>query len=327
MTISEILRRNPLVLAPMAGITDLSYRIICRELGAGMVFSEMISAEALIREQNRTMSMLRTDPAERPVAFQIFGSNPETMAGAARILSRLDIDFIDINMGCPVPKVIKSGAGSALLRDIGLVREILHAVVDSSSLPVTLKIRTGWDLNSINAEEIARTAEAAGISAITVHARTKTQLFSGKADWRVIARVKDSISIPVIGNGDICTAEDAHRMLTDTGCDGVMIGRACLGNPWIFREAKAYLKSGIVPAPPTLEERRAMMIRHLSDVVAIYGVDAGVRRMRKHLGWYSKGFRNGAEFRTKINSLMSVSEIMLEIDRFFTSRGSTCTQK
>jgi len=250
MSVHEILKQNPLVLAPMAGITDFPFRVICKELGAGLVFSEMVSVEALIREHRRTRGMLRTHPAERPVVFQIFGSKPESMAEAAHIVSQGEADFIDINMGCPVPKILKSGSGSALLRDIGLAKEIMAAAKSASKVPVTVKIRLGWDAKNIVAVDLAQAAEAIGIAAVTVHGRTKAQGFSGHADWGMIKTVKKSVSIPVIGNGDVRTALDAKRMMDETGCDGVMIGRAIQGYPWIFREAKQYLETGVVPPPP-----------------------------------------------------------------------------
>lgn len=318
MLIRDILKDNPLVLAPMAGITDLPFRIICRELGAGLMFSEMVSAEALVREHKRTFSMLRTDPAERPVVFQIFGADPTALADAARIVSSGEADFIDINMGCPVPKVLKSGAGSALLKDIGFAKEIMTTVVAASSVPVTVKIRLGWDSNSIIAVELAGAAEAAGIAAITVHARTKSQGFSGRADWGMIRAVKDAVEIPVIGNGDVRSGADAKRMLDETGCDGVMIGRACQGNPWIFREAREFLRTGIVSASPSPEERMALMLRHLNDMVGLLGESIGVREMRKHLCWYTKGLHGGAEFRERVNHLVTVEDVTKEIREYLT---------
>jgi tRNA-dihydrouridine synthase B len=320
MLIREILRSNPLVLAPMAGITDFPFRRICKELGAGIVFSEMVSVEALIREHKRTFELLRTDPNERPVAFQIFGSKPKSMADAARIISQeVVVDFIDINMGCPVPKILKCGAGSALLRDVGLASEIMAAVVEASLVPVTVKIRLGWDSKNIVAVDLARAAESVGISAVTVHGRTKVQGFSGHADWSMIKAVKDSIGIPVIGNGDVRVAQDAKRMMDKTGCDGVMIGRAIQGNPWIFREAKHHLESGVVPPSPSLEERKSIMLRHLNDMVKLLGENIGVREMRKHLCWYTKGLPGGAEFRTQINHMTREEEVLAAISRYFKS--------
>jgi tRNA-dihydrouridine synthase B len=318
MSIREILKSNPLVLAPMAGITDFPFRKICKELGAGLVFSEMVSVEALIREHKRTKGMLHTDPAERPVAFQIFGSKPGSMAEAAQIVSQGEVDFVDINMGCPVPKIIKSGAGSALLRDIGLAREIMTAVVGASSVPVTVKIRLGWDAKSFVAVELAKAAEAAGVAAVTVHGRTKVQGFSGHADWNMIRLVRQSVGIPVIGNGDVKSARDAKRMIDETGCHGVMIGRAIQGYPWIFREASEYLRTGVMPPPPTLEEREAIMQRHLADMAGLVGETIGVREMRKHLCWYTKGLPGGAEFRARINQLERLDEIQGEVSGYFT---------
>ncbi len=323
MSIHELLKKNPLVLAPMAGVTDLPFRIICRELGAGLVFSEMLSVEALIRDHKRTFSMLHTDPAERPVVFQVFGSRPRSMADAARIVSEGEVDFIDINMGCPVPKVLKSGSGSALLRDLGLAKEIMAAVVEASKVPVTIKIRLGWDSKSIIAVELAQAAEATGIAAVTVHARTKIQGFSGRADWGMIKLVKEAVKILVIGNGDVRSGADAKRMLDETGCDGVMIGRAIEGNPWIFREAKTYLETGVLPPHPTLEERQAVMLRHMNDVVKLLGERIGVREMRKHLCWYTKGLPGGGEFREKVNHLSGLEDVKREIADYFTSITSS----
>jgi tRNA-dihydrouridine synthase B len=317
MLLRDILRNNPLVLAPMAGITDFPFRQICREMGAGLVFSEMVSVEALIREHRRTHGMLRTDPAERPVVFQIFGSKPASMAEAAHIVSQGEVDFIDINMGCPVPKILKSGAGSALLRDIGLAKEVMSAVVKASKVPVTVKVRLGWDARNIVAVDLALAAEALGLAAVTVHGRTKAQGFSGTADWDMIRTVKESVTIPVIGNGDVRCARDARRMLDETGCDGVMIGRAIQGNPWIFREAKHYLETGVVPPLPSPADREAVMVRHLDEVVKLRGESIGVREMRKHLCWYTKGLPGGGEFRERVNHLVSVEAVKRELTEYF----------
>jgi tRNA-dihydrouridine synthase B len=325
MDIRAVLQANPLVLAPMAGVTDFPFRLICKEMGAGLVFSEMLSVEALVREHRRTFGMLHTDPAERPVVFQIFGSRPAAMADAAAIVSLGEVDFIDINMGCPVPKILRSGAGSALLRDLGLAKEIMAAVVGASRVPVTVKLRLGWDAQNIVAVEMAQAAEAAGVAAVTVHGRTKAQGFSGKADWSMIGTVKRSVGIPVIGNGDVRSAQDAKRMRDETGCDGVMIGRAIEGNPWIFREAKQYLETGTVPPHPTLDERQAVMLRHLKDVVRMIGEDIGVREMRKHLCWYTKGLSGGAEFRERVNHLSGINEVRREIEEYFSGLAAAVT--
>jgi tRNA-dihydrouridine synthase B len=263
--------------------------------------------------------MLHTHAAERPVVFQIFGSKPASMAEAAHIVSQGEADFIDINMGCPVPKILKSGAGSALLRDLGLAKEIMSAVVGASKIPVTVKIRLGWDAKNIVALDFAQAAEALGVAAVTVHGRTKAQAFSGQADWSMIKTIKKSVGIPVIGNGDVRTAHDAKRMLDETGCDGVMIGRAIQGNPWIFREAKQYLETGVLPFSPSQEERRTVMLRHLGDVVRLLGENIGVREMRKHLCWYTKGLSGGAEFRQRINHLDRLRDVKREIGEYFES--------
>jgi tRNA-dihydrouridine synthase B len=319
MQIQDILKINPLVLAPMAGISDFPFRRICKELGAGLVFSEMVSVEALIREHKRTHGMLRTDPAERPVVFQIFGSKPASMAEAAHIVSQGDVDFIDINMGCPVPKILKSGAGAALLRDLGLAKEIMAAVVGASRVPVLVKMRLGWDAKSIVAVDVAQAAESAGIAAVTVHARTKAQGFSGHADWEMIKVVRKSVGIPVIGNGDVRSGQDAKRMMDETGCNGVMVGRAIQGYPWIFREARQYLETGLAPAHPSSAERQAIMLRHLNDMVKLLGENVGVREMRKHLCWYTKGLPGAADFRTTINHLATAQEVRQEIEGYFES--------
>jgi tRNA-dihydrouridine synthase B len=311
----------------MAGITDFPFRMICKELGAGLVFSEMVSVEALIREHKRTHGMLHTDPAERPVVFQIFGSRPASMAEAAHIVSQGEVDFIDINMGCPVPKILKSGAGSALLRDLGLAKEIMSAVVQYSKVPVTVKIRLGWDAKNIVAVDLAQAAEAAGIAAVTVHGRTKAQGFSGQADWGMIKVVKRSVAIPVIGNGDVRTAQDARRMKDEAGCDGVMIGRAVQGNPWLFREAKQYLETGVVPPRPTFEELQTVMLRHLNEMVAVLGENIGVREMRKHLCWYTKGLPGGAEFRTRINHISLAQDVKQEIRGYFDNLSMEATSQ
>jgi tRNA-dihydrouridine synthase B len=241
------------------------------------------------------------------------------MAEAAHIVSQGEVDFIDINMGCPVPKILKSGAGSALLRNIGLAKDIMSAVVGASKVPVTVKIRLGWDAKNFVAVDLAQAAESVGITAVTVHGRTKAQGFSGHADWSMIKQVKNSVRIPVIGNGDVCTARDAKRMMDETGCDGVMIGRAIRGNPWIFREARQYLETGVVPSPPSREERQAIMLRHLNDIVRLLGENIGVREMRKHLCWYTKGLHGGAEFRERINHLDNAADVKREITNFFMS--------
>ncbi len=306
------------VLAPLAGITDMPFRLICREMGAALVYTEMISAEGLVRGQKATVSLVETCPEERPIAFQIFGRRPEAMAEAARRLSEI-ADIIDINMGCPVKKVVKGGSGAALLKDISHAEEIIKAVVLASSVPVSVKIRTGWDRPGV-AVELAKAAEASGAAAVAVHGRTAKQGFSGKADWAVIARVKQDVNIPVIGNGDVCSAHDAARMLHETGCDFVMLGRGALGNPWIFREINSYLYNGSIQEAAALEERGAMLTRHLSMQLARMSETTAVKLMRKHAAWYSHDIKGAAEFRRVINHVGTAVEFEEAVRDFFARR-------
>ena len=263
LTIGGLVLANPVILAPMAGVTDLPFRLLCKESGCGLVVSEMISDNALLFDNDRTLEMLRMEPAERPVAMQIFGSNPELMAQAAQKVEAAGADIIDINMGCPAPKIVKNGEGSALMRKPELAQRILRAVVAAVQVPVTVKIRKGWSEQEVNAVELALLAEEAGVAAVAVHGRTREQFYEGKADWQIIREVKEALSIPVIGNGDIWSPADAARMLEQTGCDGIMVGRGCQGNPWLFRDILAYLQTGVVPPAPSLEERRRFILRHL----------------------------------------------------------------
>jgi len=308
------------VLAPLAGITDLPFRLICRRMGAALVYTEMISAEGLIREQKATVSITKTDPAERPVVFQIFGSRPQSMAYAARRCAELGADMVDINMGCPVRKVTKGGSGAALLKDTGLAHEVASAAVEASPVPVTVKIRTGWTASEFVASGLAMALESAGVSAVAVHGRYAKQGFSGEADWSAIRRVKEAVGIPVIGNGDVRSGEDAERMIAETGCDLVMIGRGALGNPWIFSEAEARLAPGGSFTPPTPRERGEVLLEHLHGVVGYAGERAGVRMMRKHGAWYSKGLAGAPDFRRLINTTETVSGYEGAVMGFFFGR-------
>ena len=305
---------NPFVLAPLAGVTDLPMRRLCKEQGASMVFSEMISAKGFWYKDKNTEKLLATEPAEAPLMYQLFGSEPEIMAYAARELKDRPNAGIDINMGCPVPKVVKNGEGSALLKTPDLLYEIVKAVVDNAGKPVTGKIRIGWDDDSINAVEIAKAIEAAGAAAVSVHGRTRMQYYSGNADWDMIRQVKEAVSIPVFGNGDVFTGEDAIRMMDETGCDGVMIARGAQGNPWIFRDAIALWKGEEKPPAPTLEDKIAMMIRHLEDVAEHKSEYAAVREMRKHVGWYLKGEHGSAAIRRKVNTITDIQELKKELE-------------
>jgi len=305
------------VLAPLAGITDLPYRLICKRYGASLVYTEMISAEGLIRDGEKTVLITESDPSERPVAFQIFGSKPDSMGEAARRLSGAGADIIDINMGCPVRKVLKSGSGSALLKDMDKARSVIRAVVKAGSAPVTVKLRRGWYATDFVAADYAKMAEDEGAAALAVHGRYAKQGFAGHADWDAIRRVKEAVGIPVIGNGDVQRAEDAVRMVEETGCDAVMVGRGALGNPWVFREIEAALAGSAVPERPSPEERGALLVEHLRFVVSRAGEYIGVRQMRKHGAWYAKGMRGAAEFRRRINHAETADAFEEAVREFF----------
>ena len=292
----------PVFLAPMAGVTDMAYRILVHELGCPLVYTEMVSVNGINYRNERTLRMLRTDARERPLALQLFGNAPEAVARAAAYVESLGVaDVIDFNMGCPAPKIVKNGEGSALMREPKRAREILRALRRAVRLPVTLKIRKGWDEAHVNAVEIARLAEDAGVDAVAVHGRTREQFYSGQADWDIIRAVKQGVRIPVIANGDVRNAGDLSRILAATGADGVMIGRAAQGNPWLFRELATFVKTGETPAPPTVEEKRALILRHLDMLIETKGSHIGPREMRKHATWYTRGMKNSARLRELFN--------------------------
>ena len=301
---------NEVFLAPMAGVTDLPFRLICKEHGCGLLYTEMINAKALCFDDEKTKKMLNINDKEFPVAVQIFGSEPEYMARAAEILNEYPNEILDINMGCPAPKVVKNGDGSALMKKPKLARKVLEAVVSKSNKPVTLKIRKGWDEESINALEIAKIAEECGISAITIHGRTREQYYSGKADWDIIKVVKEELNIPVIGNGDVASVEDAIKIKEHTKCDAIMIGRGAQGNPWIFERVNHYIKTGEILAIPTKEQKIDVAIKHINLAVKEDGEYVAVREMRKHIGWYLKGMKHSAKFRDEINRMESVQEVI-----------------
>lgn len=300
---------SPFLLAPMAGITDGPFRRICREMGAGLVYSEMVSAKGLWFKDKNTGRLLEILDGEEPVAYQLFGHEPEIMAFAAETLAGRGNVIFDINMGCPVPKVVKNGEGSALMKDPQLVFDLVEAAVKGAGKPVTVKIRAGWDEASVNAVEVARAAAAGGAAAVAVHARTREQFYSGRADRTVIAAVKHAVSIPVIGNGDVTDGASGMSMMDETGCDFVMVGRGALGNPWIFRELNAAWKGTEPPAAPSMEDKKQMMIRHFRDVLALKGEYAAVREMRKHVGWYLKGLPGSAAFRGMVNQITKAQEL------------------
>jgi tRNA-dihydrouridine synthase B len=307
---------NPLALAPLSGITNLPFRRIARELGAGMVVSELVSSNGLVRASGRTLRYLLTHPDERPAVMQIFGDDPACMADAARIAREAGAEVIDLNIGCPVKKVVKRGAGCALMRDLPRSERLIRAVVAAVDVPVTVKIRAGWNRAEVNAPEYARMAEASGVSAVTVHGRTREQLFTGRADRDVIRRTVQAVSIPVIGNGDVSSPADAAAMLDETGCRGVMIGRAAQGNPWIFREILETWATGRTPSPPTPAERRAVIVRHLDLHVDHVGEAQAVCEMRKHVCWYTKGLEGGARFRSEVQRLTTRQALVDALDRY-----------
>ncbi|NLM52382.1 MAG: tRNA dihydrouridine synthase DusB [Firmicutes bacterium] len=309
MLIGNVKLQNKVVLAPMAGVTDSSFRQLVKEMGCALVYTEMISAKGAICAPQQTLKIATFHPRERPIAVQIFGSDPSVMAEGAVLCEKLNPDIIDINMGCPVKKVAGRGEGCALMRDPDLVLQIVQAVCNSVSLPVTVKIRKGWDDANSNAVEVALAAQEGGAAAVAVHGRTREQGYSGKADWSIIQKVKAAVKIPVIGNGDIAHPEDAARMLAQTGCDAVMIGRGAMGNPWLIRRTILYLETGRLPNEPTLAEKIALALRHLEMVVESKGEYIGVREMRKHLAWYLKGIKKASYYRNLIMRATTKAEL------------------
>ena len=317
LTIGNVVLDNNVVLAPMAGVTDLPFRLLCREQGAGLICMEMVSAKAIYYNNKNTEELMRIHPKERPVSLQLFGSDPQIISEMAKKIEERPFDILDLNMGCPVPKVVNNGEGSALMKDPKLVEEILSRLVKAISKPVTVKIRKGFNDASINAVEIAKIAEGCGVSAIAVHGRTREQYYSGKADWDIIRQVKEAVKIPVIGNGDVTDPKKAEEMLSVTGCDGVMIARAAQGNPWIFREVVHYLETGTLLPPPTPEEKKETILRHAALQMEYKGEYTAVREMRKHLSWYTAGMPNSAKFRQTINSMESMEELLRGVEEIF----------
>ena len=307
---------NNILLAPMAGITDLPFRLICKEFGPGLVTTEMVSGKAILYDDSKTKKLMNTEGEKRPISMQIFGSDNDSLSYAAKYVSEL-ADIVDINMGCPAPKVTKNGDGSKLLLDLEKAKDVIEAVVKNSKVPVTLKIRAGWDKDNIVAEEIAKIAETAGVSAITIHGRTRDEFYSGKADLEIIKKVKQAVNIPVIGNGDIKDEETACEMFEKTGVDGIMIGRASLGNPWLFEKIIHYLKTGEKLPDRPLKEKLELIKKHLDLEVQEKGEYTAVREFRKHIAYYTKNLPNSSSFRNSVNVVESQKEFIEKIDEYF----------
>ena len=309
LKIGDVSLKNNLILAPMAGVTDLPFRLLCKEQGAGLLCMEMVSAKAIYFNNKNTEELLTIDDREPPVSLQLFGSDPDIISEMAKKIENRPFSILDINMGCPVPKVAGNGEGSALMKNPKLVEEIVSKTAKAIKKPVTVKIRKGFDDEHINAVEIARIAESAGAAAVAVHGRTREQYYSGKADWDIIRQVKEAVKIPVIGNGDVTSPEAARQLVEMTGCDGIMIGRGAQGNPWIFRQILHWMETGEEEPKPDLEEVKAMILRHARMLVEYKGAYTGIREMRKHVAWYTAGYPNSAKLRARVNEIESLEAL------------------
>lgn len=316
LRIGNVETDNNLILAPMAGVTDLPFRMLCREQGCGLLCMEMVSAKAIQYNNKNTYALLQTEPQERPVSLQLFGSEPGLMAETAARLEDGPYDIFDINMGCPVPKIVNNGEGSALMRNPELAAEIVAAMVKAVRKPVTVKFRKGFTEDCVNAVEFAKRLEQAGAAAVAVHGRTRQQYYSGAADWEIIRQVKEAVSIPVIGNGDIVSPESAAAMLEQTGCDGLMIGRGVRGNPWLFLQILDYLENGSYENTPPVQEVREMILRHARLQLQYKGEYTGMREMRKHVAWYTAGYPHSASLRNEVNGVETLEELEVLMERF-----------
>lgn len=315
-SIGDIQIKNRVVLAPMAGVCNYAFRLTVKEFGAGLVCAEMVSDKGIVFKNEKTMNMLYIDEQEKPMSLQIFGGERETLVEAAKFVDKnSNADIIDINMGCPVPKITKCDAGARWLLDPNKIYEMVSAVVDAVDKPVTVKMRTGWDSDHIYAVENARAIERAGGKAVALHGRTRVQMYEGTADWSMIKEVKEAVNIPVIGNGDVQTPQDAERMLQETGCDGVMIGRAALGNPWMIYRTVHYLDTGELADEPSVREKIEVCKLHLDRLISLKNEDIAVREMRKHAAWYLKGVRGGAKYRKDINETLTRNDLVSLLDR------------
>lgn len=309
LRIGKVTLENNLILAPMAGVTDLPFRLLCKEQGAGLICTEMVSAKAIHFQNKNTESLMEIEERERPVSLQIFGSEPDLMAEIAKRIEHRNFDILDINMGCPVPKVVNNGEGSALMKKPELVHEIVYKVSHAIEKPVTVKIRKGFTEDAVNAVEIAKIAEEAGAAAVAVHGRTREQYYAGQADWDIIRQVKEAVSIPVIGNGDVDSPQKAEALVRETGCDGIMIGRAVQGNPWLFSRILHYQETGELLPPLSMEEVKDMMLRHAKMQLEYKGVYTGMREMRKHVAWYTSGMPHSASVRRQVNEVESYAQL------------------